>query len=72
MTPGIMLVREGQYALALLPGPSMLAAGLILVPSVQVRGDVLPGAIGLVLLDMLILSAGVRPPGLTVGQVIEQ
>jgi len=68
--PGLMLIREGSYALALLPGP-VSVRGVHLDKTVEVQGDILPGAVPLLIVDLVLLSAGVRPQGLAVAQVVE-
>jgi hypothetical protein len=66
---GVMLVREGRYAVALLPGTAPKRVGPWTVggePPV-VAGDVLPGGAAAMVLDLLLLGAGVIPPGLAIG-----
>ena len=65
-----MLIREGQYALALLETPTSVT-GFNINRALEVQGDILPGAWPLVIIDMLLLSAGVSPRGLAVAQVVE-
>lgn len=68
--PGVMVIREGQYALALLAGPASVQ-GLRINQRLDVQGDILPHAIPLLIADVLMLAAGVRPPGLAVCSVVE-
>ena len=70
-TRGAMLIREGQYALALLPGQATVQ-NLRLNYRVEIRGDLLPGALSLLLADMILLSAGKQCPGLKAASVLEE
>jgi len=66
-----MLIREGQYALALLEAPATVRNCRI-TRTVDVQGDLLPGATRFIILDAILLVAGICPPGLIVGQVVEE
>jgi hypothetical protein len=69
---GVLITRQGQYALALLPRTTVqLSEHLAVSQCEHVQGDVLPGALPLLIADFILLSAGVRPEGLLVGEVVE-
>jgi len=69
---GVLITRQGQYALALLPRVTVqLSEHLAIDQAERVQGDVLPGALPLLIVDFILLSAGVRPEGLLVGEVVE-
>lgn len=69
---GVLITRQGQYALALLPRATVqLSEHLAVSQAEHVQGDVLPGAIPLLIADFVLLSAGVRPDGLVLGGVVE-
>jgi hypothetical protein len=68
--PGLMAVREGRYAIAIMP-VALGVSGTRVVRGVELQGDVAPGGVPHLLADMLLLRAGVRPPGLMVAQVVE-
>ena len=71
--PGVLLVRQGQYALALLEDASCDVPGCRLEhpTRVEVEGDCVSGAARWVILDMLLLAAGVNPPGIMCMTVVE-
>jgi hypothetical protein len=67
-----MVIREGQYALALLEGGVATVRGTkICYDGVEVRGDILPGAIPSLIMDVILLAGGFRPVGLTVASVVD-
>jgi hypothetical protein len=69
---GVLITRQGQYALALLPRTTVqLSEHLAVSQAEHVQGDVLPGGLPLLIADFVLLSAGIRPPGLLVGEVME-
>lgn len=71
--PGVLLVRQGQYALALLEDTSCDVPGCRLEHPmrIEVEGDCIERAAQWIVLDMLLLAAGVNPPGIMCMSVVE-
>jgi len=68
--PGVMLIREGQYALALLEGYASVQ-DLRINRRLEAQGDMIAGALPLLLMDYILLSTGIIPEGVLVGEVME-
>lgn len=64
---GLLVIREGQYALALLPTP-FAVHGVHIERRLQIQGDLLCSPL-IPILDMMLLAHGVHSPGLTIAGV---